>query len=62
MSSLYSISFDYTEATERILTDVGDDSTGGFPLYIHCAPLQSPLGYTTQPKALVTGEGHRPEN
>jgi hypothetical protein len=34
----------------------------GSPLYIHCTLLQSPLGYNNQPKALVTGEGHRLEN
>jgi len=62
MSFIYSVSFDYTETTERIITDVGDDGTGGFPLFNHCTALQSPLGYNNQPKALVTGEGHRPEN
>jgi len=61
MSFLYSVSFDYIETMERILTDVGDDGTGGFPLFIHCTQLQSSLGYNNQPKAPVTGEGHRPE-
>jgi hypothetical protein len=28
----FTISFDYTETMERILTDVRDDGTGGFPL------------------------------
>jgi hypothetical protein len=62
MRFLYYISFDYTETMERILTDIGDDGTGGFPPFIHCTPLQSVLGYNNQPKAVVASEGHRPEN
>jgi hypothetical protein len=62
MSFLYSVSFGYTETMEIILTDVGDDGTESFPFFIHCTPLQSPLGSNNQPKKLVTGEGHRPEN
>jgi hypothetical protein len=44
------ISSDYTENMERILTDVGDDGTGGFPLLSTVPPCSMFWVITISPK------------
>jgi len=52
MSFLNSVSFDYTETMERILTDVGDDGTEASPFLSTVLPCSLLWAITISPKRL----------
>jgi hypothetical protein len=49
----------YAEATEMSPIGGGDDRAQGFPFTAQCCiPLQCPLLYVNQPKAIVASKGY----